>query len=455
MSNKKQSDNIELDIERRRLYRNGEAQHLSPQCWEVLELLDKRAGHVVTFDELIRIVWNDTVENDSVEQSISHIRKALGMAKTGQRYSRQPPTKYVYWVETVPKKGFVFWKPVAQPVRQYPTPFQQADFVQRNRQEDSRSYLEYLEEAFTNSKQPKVMTLWGRMGVGKTTVAFQLRNRLKDTHGFKCVWSSARNGNYYFDTLLRDVVREFSPISDSQIPPMANLNFVLHLLRETTAPCLIILDDIDKMDSEEESLCLDWITSLECCSALITSNHKTNLNDIQLEEMTDDEAEEFVSRLIALKIPNSGVSYSAQKIIKALGTKSPLLLEDGVKWLGFGFDLNFISKKVFASQGGKDDHVKLINRLNGLRQQIGEDAYNLSDVLFRLFDKDALLEAVREVSGLSGDDGRFEEALSMLVRYGLVNLTPGRVALLEQERHLREKIVESKQVKRVRGEWER
>jgi len=442
MSETEQSDNIELNIERRRLYRNGEAQSLTPQDWEVLELLDKKARNVVTCDELINKVWDDMVDNSSVEQSISHIRKALGMTKTGQRYSRQPPTKYVYWVERVPKKGFVFWKPIVQPVRRSPTPFQQADFVQRNRKEDGRNYLEHLEEAFTNSKQPKVMTLWGRMGVGKTTVAFQLRNRLRDGHGFKCVWSSARSGNYYFDTLLRDIVRELGSIPDSEIPLAENPDFVLHLLEETKDPCLIILDDIDKMDPEEESICLSWITSLERCSSLITSNHKTNLNDIQLEEMTDDEAERFVNYLISLKISENKAAYSAKEVIKVLGTRNPLFLEDGVKWLGFGFDLKFITKKVFGGQGGRDDYIKLKNRLKSLRQQVGEDAYKLSDVLFRLFRRGAPLEAMRDLPGFSGDTGRFEEALSKLVTYGLVSLASGRVALHEQERHMREKLRE-------------
>jgi DNA-binding winged helix-turn-helix (wHTH) protein/TolB-like protein/Flp pilus assembly protein TadD len=91
-----------LDDAERTLSRDGRGVALSPKLFETLSALVERGGHVVSKDELIKKVWPDSfVEESSLSQNISLLRKALG--ESGQ------PAKYI---ETIPKRGYRFVAPV-------------------------------------------------------------------------------------------------------------------------------------------------------------------------------------------------------------------------------------------------------------------------------------------------------------------------------------------------------
>lgn len=91
-----------LDDAERTLSRDGQGVALPPKLFETLSALVARGGHVVSKDELIKKVWPDSfVEESSLSQNISLLRKALG--ESGQ------PAKYI---ETIPKRGYRFVAPV-------------------------------------------------------------------------------------------------------------------------------------------------------------------------------------------------------------------------------------------------------------------------------------------------------------------------------------------------------
>lgn len=91
-----------LNDAERTLSRDGRGIALSPKLFETLSALVERGGHVVSKDELIKKVWPDSfVEESSLSQNISLLRKALG--ESGQ------PAKYI---ETIPKRGYRFIAPV-------------------------------------------------------------------------------------------------------------------------------------------------------------------------------------------------------------------------------------------------------------------------------------------------------------------------------------------------------
>jgi DNA-binding winged helix-turn-helix (wHTH) protein/Tol biopolymer transport system component len=91
---------------------------LSPKVFEILLVLVRQSGHLVTKDELMSAVWPDSfVEESNLSVNISALRKALGEVADGQQY-----------IETVPKRGYRFRAPVRQlPGRirapQQPSPF--------------------------------------------------------------------------------------------------------------------------------------------------------------------------------------------------------------------------------------------------------------------------------------------------------------------------------------------
>jgi DNA-binding winged helix-turn-helix (wHTH) protein len=86
-----------LDVPDRRLVSNGAAVALEPKAHDLLVALVRRAGHLVTKDELLDLVWPGThVQEGILSVHISALRKALGDSAE-RRY-----------IETVSRAGYRF-----------------------------------------------------------------------------------------------------------------------------------------------------------------------------------------------------------------------------------------------------------------------------------------------------------------------------------------------------------
>jgi serine/threonine-protein kinase len=86
-----------LDVEHRRLLRDGQFLVLSPRAFDVLRTLVEHRGRVVEKGELLQAVWPDvSVEEGNLTQHVCTIRKVLG----GDRESQ--------YVATVPRRGYQF-----------------------------------------------------------------------------------------------------------------------------------------------------------------------------------------------------------------------------------------------------------------------------------------------------------------------------------------------------------
>lgn len=78
------------------LYRNSAPIGLTPKAFETLLVLAQKSGHVVGKDELIARVWPQVVvEENSLAQNISLLRRTLGQKVSGESY-----------IETVPRRGY-------------------------------------------------------------------------------------------------------------------------------------------------------------------------------------------------------------------------------------------------------------------------------------------------------------------------------------------------------------
>src|SRR5436190_2296916 len=92
----------ELDSGVRRLVRDGEPLALPDRHVEILLLLLANAGRIVTKDSLIEAACADVAVGDnSVEQAISGLRKALGSQPNGTPY-----------IDTLARRGYRFGAPV-------------------------------------------------------------------------------------------------------------------------------------------------------------------------------------------------------------------------------------------------------------------------------------------------------------------------------------------------------
>ena len=91
-----------LDTERHELWRMGDRVSVEPQVFDLLHLLVRRAGVLLSHDELIEEIWSGRAISDSALSSrINAARKAVGDNGRDQRVIR-----------TVPRRGFVLGVPV-------------------------------------------------------------------------------------------------------------------------------------------------------------------------------------------------------------------------------------------------------------------------------------------------------------------------------------------------------
>jgi DNA-binding winged helix-turn-helix (wHTH) protein/TolB-like protein len=85
-----------LDVERGRLFRDGEIIPLPPKAISLLQLLLEYQGRVVEKETILETVWPDTVVEDSnLTQTVHLLRKALG-----KNEGSEPR------IETIPKVGY-------------------------------------------------------------------------------------------------------------------------------------------------------------------------------------------------------------------------------------------------------------------------------------------------------------------------------------------------------------
>jgi Tol biopolymer transport system component/DNA-binding winged helix-turn-helix (wHTH) protein len=93
-----------LDTDLRTLKRDGELVAAAPKVVETLTVLIQNRGRVMTKDELLRVLWPDTVvEEANLTQNVSVLRRLLGDDARTHRY-----------IVTIPGKGYSFVAPVTE-----------------------------------------------------------------------------------------------------------------------------------------------------------------------------------------------------------------------------------------------------------------------------------------------------------------------------------------------------
>jgi non-specific serine/threonine protein kinase len=155
---------FELQPEQRRLLKDGVALSLRPRAFDLLAALVARAGHLVSKDELLDLVWSKTVvEEAALHVQVSALRKVVG----GDA------------ITTVLGRGYQFTLPVTKGDCQangaarpkHNLPYQLTSFVGR---EQEVAQLEELVPA------NRLVTLTGAGGAGKTRLAIEVTCRLAD-----------------------------------------------------------------------------------------------------------------------------------------------------------------------------------------------------------------------------------------------------------------------------------
>lgn len=91
-------DNFRIEVEERRLLRDGNVVTLTPKVFDILLALVGNSGHTVDKNDLMQMVWEDTfVEEGNLNRHISTLRRILGDDPRNQRF-----------IKTIPKRGYRF-----------------------------------------------------------------------------------------------------------------------------------------------------------------------------------------------------------------------------------------------------------------------------------------------------------------------------------------------------------
>ncbi|MFN0277175.1 MAG: winged helix-turn-helix domain-containing protein [Pyrinomonadaceae bacterium] len=91
-------DRFRLDVDKLMLYDGEGAVQLPPKCVNTLAVLVENAGELISKDELIDAVWQDSiVEESNLSQYLYLLRKTLGSRSDGQPY-----------IETLRRRGYRF-----------------------------------------------------------------------------------------------------------------------------------------------------------------------------------------------------------------------------------------------------------------------------------------------------------------------------------------------------------
>lgn len=156
-----------LEINERRLLRDGRPVRLRAKVLDTLCVLASRPGRLIEKDDLIAAVWPDTVvEENNLAHNINALRKALGDA---------------HLIATVPGKGYRF---LGTPILGSPVPPAPALALPSDgpilfeRDHQMRELHEAFAVALAGNRQ--FVCIPGEAGVGKTTLvnAFLQRVRL-------------------------------------------------------------------------------------------------------------------------------------------------------------------------------------------------------------------------------------------------------------------------------------
>jgi DNA-binding winged helix-turn-helix (wHTH) protein len=158
----------------RLLERDSVAVHVSDRALDILNALVRRAGEVVTKEELLSQVWPDiAVHESTLRVHIANLRKALGDGQGGARY-----------VANVTGRGYCFVAPITGPAGSGPATvtdvFAASDEAHRLpvRLTPMIGRERIVSEISWQLVIHRLVTIHGPGGIGKTTVATSVGHAL-------------------------------------------------------------------------------------------------------------------------------------------------------------------------------------------------------------------------------------------------------------------------------------
>src|SRR5882757_979044 len=168
----------EIDVGQRELRAHGAPVPIGNRAFEIISVLVKSAGRLVSKDDLMGRVWGAIVEENTIQVHISAIRKALGpdrgMLKTTSGRGYRLLGSWTVRQEEHASVEPVYFEQARKPVRPFQTnlPSRTSDLIGRD---GAVQHLRNLLSAY------RTVTLTGPGGIGKTSLALEVARNLFPT----------------------------------------------------------------------------------------------------------------------------------------------------------------------------------------------------------------------------------------------------------------------------------
>jgi DNA-binding winged helix-turn-helix (wHTH) protein len=259
----------------RLIVENERPLRLGRRAMDILLALLARPGEVLGKQQLMALVWPDTVVEDiSLRVHIAALRKALGDGQGGQRY-----------IVTVAQRGYSFVAPLTlkTPPPLSPDRVNAAhNLPLRRTRPIGRQVL--VNQLLDQLSQQRLLTLAGPGGIGKTTVALRVAEQLL--------------GHYRDGVRLLDlsplsspsmIVSNLAGVFGLALPDQAPLDALCNYLSERQV--LLVIDNAEHLVDSVASLCEHLLRCAPRLQILVTSRESLRAEG------------EWLQRLDALECP--------------------------------------------------------------------------------------------------------------------------------------------------------
>lgn len=268
-----------------------------------------------------------------------------------------------------------------------------------------------------------MVTLTGAGGVGKTTIAKEIANRLfeKRIGGFKegIVWVSA-DGRPDFglvslvDNVLTQLVPEEQAEAIRRLPLDAKRELARRLLGDRKR-CLLTLDNFETIPEEEQGPIVAYLTELLCPRLITSRKPLPKGEEIAVGPMTPQEARAFLKmRIEASAEPDRLKGLDLDQVAKTAGY-NPMLM----RWVVAQLEQAMRPQDVFDEIArGKGDAV---DRIFGRTFRLLGDDGQMVLLALALFVPTASREALAAVCGFEDGRDRVNEAIRRLAAFDLLD----------------------------------
>ncbi|HWS86229.1 MAG TPA: tetratricopeptide repeat protein [Pyrinomonadaceae bacterium] len=279
-------------------------------------------------------------------------------------------------------------------------------FVPRRDKED-RDILNILRGTLA-PRDNQLVTLYGPGGVGKTRLAVEATRPSGEAFAQRVVWASADGRpDFKLSTLLDSVALQLGRRDLLTLAPEAKDEQVRALVVES--PTLVVLDNFETIVPDEQRLIEAWFAKAQC-SALFTSRDKiTGTIPIYVPGMKRDEAEEFLSKVVAQTQDPQVFTPDVRERVYEMAEANPHVMQ----WIVGQIDEARVPGRVFEELAvGEGAAAERVFERSFKLPQLGDDGRDALLAL-SLFAPSAPREALAEVAGFGND---WEKRLDMAVK---------------------------------------